>query len=137
MSRVIDCWTNRTAPTSSGMSHHSSYPVHSVRHFTDQIAIQNIDTGLRKLYHSIPQHLVSKMMPNDAYTISDEARRESESNGIRQSLDNDSDSRPNMAPPPSDVSDGSPAAQVEIQQTRLAQHFVMVFCKFSYETNSV
>ena len=68
------------------------------------------------------------MMPTDAYMISDDARRESDSNGARHSLD--SDSRPNMAPPPADVSDGSPAAQIEIQQTRLAQHFVMVFCEF-------
>jgi hypothetical protein len=67
------------------------------------------------------------MMPTDAYALSDDSRRESETNGIRNSID--SDSRPNMAPPPHDVSDGSPAGQVEIQQTRLAQHFVMVFCE--------
>jgi len=64
-------------------------------------------------------------MPSDAYGPTAGPHRDSDS-GNRHSVD--SDSRPNMAPPPNDVTDGSPAGQVEIQQIRLAQHFVMVFC---------
>jgi hypothetical protein len=70
-------------------------------------------------------------MPADAYRPVSSSHRESESSN-RHSVD--SDSRPSMAPPPSDVSDGSPAGQVEIQQIRLAQHFVMVFCTFCAAT---
>lgn len=77
------------------------------------------------------------MMPADAYPISEEVRRESDSTGIRHSIDSDTDTRPNMAPPPMDASDGSPAGQVEIQQTRLAQHFVMVFCGLHYSDESL
>lgn len=61
-------------------------------------------------------------MPPDAYTPTES----SDTNGPRRSLD--SDSRPTMAPPALDITDGSPPGQVEIQQIRLAQHFVMVFC---------
>jgi len=64
-------------------------------------------------------------MPPDAYATTG-PHRDSETSNPRHSVD--SDCRPNMAPPPGDVSDGSPAGQVEIQQIRLAQHFVMVFC---------
>jgi hypothetical protein len=65
-------------------------------------------------------------MPPDAYTTIG-PHRDSEPSNTRHSVD--SDGRPSMAAPPTDVSDGSPAGQVEIQQIRLAQHFVMVFCK--------
>lgn len=92
-------------------------------------AIQTIDAGLRRLFHSIPQHLTCNIMPIDAYSLSD-SHRESDTNGHRPSMD--SDSRPSLAPPPVDISDGSPPGQVDIQQIRLAQHFVMVFCKLSF-----
>jgi len=68
-------------------------------------------------------------MPHDAYGPTSSPHRDSNTTSIRQSVD--SDCRPKMAPPPTDVSDGSPAGQVEIQQIRLAQHFVMVFCMFN------
>ena len=67
-------------------------------------------------------------MPHDAYGPTAGPHRDSDTSNIRQSVD--SDCRPRMAPPPIDVSDGSPAGQVEIQQIRLAQHFVMVFCTY-------
>lgn len=69
-------------------------------------------------------------MPHDAYGPTSGPHRDSDTTSIRQSVD--SDCRPKMAPPPTDVSDGSPAGQVEIQQIRLAQHFVMVFCLFMF-----
>lgn len=69
-------------------------------------------------------------MPADAYSLStDGSLRDLDINGQRHSTG--SDSRPSLAPPPPDISDGSPAGQLDIQQIRLAQHFVMVFCKSS------
>jgi hypothetical protein len=64
-------------------------------------------------------------MPSDAYGPIGQ-HRDSEHDDMQHNLE--SDCRPTMAPPPMDVSDGSPPGQVEIQQIRLAQHFVMVFC---------
>jgi hypothetical protein len=105
-----------------------SPPVSVQAAITDILAISSIDAGLRRLYHSIPQHLVCKIMPLDAYGPTAGSHRDSDTANPRHSIDGDS--RPSMAPPPSDISDGSPKGQVEIQQIRLAQHFVMVFCRY-------
>jgi hypothetical protein len=68
-------------------------------------------------------------MPLDAYGTTTGQHRDSYPGNGNSQNSADSDCRPTMAPPPIDISDGSPAGQVEIQQIRLAQHFVMVFCE--------